>query len=512
MDHQAGRPRGRSGLSKAKISKSSGIRVGPGHGRETELNLVGLPPSAKWTPERYASLSRSIALVIAGGVLLGLFAAAVNLYYIAAAIGAAILMIVVSYNFEAAVVIYALVAFLPWGRTPDLATGGSGEGKGLFISEMLLGLIAVIWLGKYIFRSLPKNRIRSGFHVPLALYLIYCILNLVNSFMFWDVHIDRVYQYPQVNFAELLLRLLSGLAFVICATTISSKKWLRLTTWFLMIPAVYNTLNALTGLHIPLQSPWFSLLTFLPVSYAMALVLDQSKSIGIRLACGFYLLLTGFVVFYMSIGWISGWSGMLVCLATVTWIKNRKLFVIAVLTAAVVFSVFYPFFHQRVYVKASTGGDFDRISLLEGGLLYATHFPLGVGIGNYRSYNLYYGEKWGTTAYTSAHGTYSQLLAEMGIPGFILFVSMLICGYRWMLVNYKRLREGPAKIFLLAAMGQLAGIAASAAIGDYIIPTYHNGGLGTFSTTVYSWLIWGLAVAYVRIEGQEKLGSVDIHN
>ena len=41
-------------------------------------------------------------------------------------------------------------------------------------------------------------------------------------------------------------------------------------------------------------------------------------------------------------------------------------------------------------------------------------------------------------------------------------------------------------------------------VGDYIIPSYHNGGIVTFSTTVQSWLIWGTAIALVRLSREEK--------
>lgn len=71
---------------------------------------------------------------------------------------------------------------------------------------------------------------------------------------------------------------------------------------------------------------------------------------------------------------------------------------------------------------------------------------------------------------------------------------------------------GPSKTYLLAAMGQLVGISAAAFIGDYIVPAYHNGGIMTFSSTVYSWLIWGLAIAHIRISRDEANGSLDCHS
>jgi len=81
----------------------------------------------------------------------------------------------------------------------------------------------------------------------------------------------------------------------------------------------------------------------------------------------------------------------------------------------------------------------------------------------------------------------------------VLFLAILISGGAWMLKSRREMEPGMSATYLLAAFGQLVGIACAAFIGDYIIPTYHNGGMTTFSGTVYSWLIWGLAVAHVRL-------------
>jgi O-antigen ligase len=206
------------------------------------------------------------------------------------------------------------------------------------------------------------------------------------------------------------------------------------------------------------------------------------------------------VVFVKGVSWVSGWLGLFVALATVAFIVSKRVFALFAVAAVIAGMIAWPFINSNIVQTSRTEGDFERFTLLPEALKYATHFPFGVGLGNYRSYNtFYYGKKWGTATFTSAHGTYSQHLAETGIPGLLLFSSILVLGYRWLLKEYRKFPPGGSKTFLLAAIGQLVGIACVAWIGDYIIPTYHNGGIITFSTTVYSWLIWGLAVAHVRL-------------
>jgi hypothetical protein len=455
----------------------------------------------EWSPERLAALSKGLVLIIIGGIAFGIFAVYANLYYVGAIVAGLSVTILVAWKFESALLVYALVAFVPWGRTPDLATGGSGEGKGVFVSEVLLGFLLAIWLIKYFTRSLPKDRIRSGFHVPIALYIIYSGLCLVNGFIFWDPHVDKMYQFRSVNMIEFGFRLLCAGGFFVMATSVTDAKWLKRIAVIVLVPGLYNMLNSLIGGGIPLAAPWWPLLMLLPASYFWAIAIEP-RSGRLKRAIGFAVIgLAVFVILARNITWVSGWLGLGTSLAAVTFVKSRKLFLVGLLALFIVVIAYKPFFYQNVIVESKTVGDFDRFDLMRGAWKYAMTFPLGVGPGNYRSYNsFYYGQKWGTTAYTSAHGTYSQHLSEMGVPGFILLLAILISGARWLHRRYRAMPDGFSKTFVIATIGQLVGIGFAAFIGDYIIPTYHNNGLMNFSTTIYSWLIWGLAVAAIRIE------------
>ena len=463
---------------------------------------------SEWTPERIEALCKSIAVLILGGIVLALIVVEFNLYYVAALAAGAALTLLVAWQFEAVLVIYAMVAFIPWGRTPDIAVGGSGVGKGLYVSEAMLGFLLAIWLGKYLLGSLPSDRISSGFYKPLGLYIAYSVLNVIHSYVFWDHHINRIYQYPHVNLIELGLRVLSAGALLLMATSISDRKRLSWITAFIMIPGFFNLLNMFLRTGIPLVAPWWPLIALLPLSYCLIVVLDNRIATLWRVLAAVVVLIGILQIQVFGISWVSGWIGLAAALGTVMFIRARKMLIPVVGVVLIVVIALRPVLYQKVIVESREGGDYDRFALMFGGWRYATTFPLGVGIGNYRSYNsFYYGEKWNTTSYTSAHGTYWQHLAEMGIPGTLLFVAILVGGFRWLLQSYRRMPEGSSKRYLLATMGQMAGISTAALVGDYIIPTYHNGGVTTFSTTVYSWMIWGLAVAHVRLAGLSQVGK-----
>jgi O-antigen ligase len=333
-----------------------------------------------------------------------------------------------------------------------------------------------------------------------VLYLAYSILNVVNSYLFWDPHVNRIYQSPLVNVVELGLRFLSAGALVMMATSISNAKWLRYITTGIIVVGLYNVLNAIIGARIPIIAPWWSLIAIMPACYFFAIVMSSSYTRTKRVVAAVVVAVICYTVFYRSIAWVSGWIGLFAGIGAVALVINRRAFFIGFVLIAMICLFQWSFISQSVFGRSAQDGDYERFELMRGAWKYATTFPLGVGIGNYRTYNAFhYGQIWGTASFTSAHGTYSQHLAEMGIIGLALLLSILVGGFRWLLQCYRKMADGPPKVFLIAAMGQLVGISCSAIIGDYIIPTYHNGGLTTFSTTVYSWLIWGLAIAYVRV-------------
>lgn len=457
-----------------------------------------------WTPERIAQTVNAIGLIAVGGLVAGLFVTVVQYYWIAAAIGALLVLLLVWWQFDAALALYVLTAFVLLGETPALATGGSGIGKSLCISEIMGAFLLAIWLGKYVTGTLPPRRITCGFYVPLVLYIVYCFVNVSWSFVFWDHQVNRMYQYTAVNVLELGLHVLSAGVLVVLATSVSSKAWLARMTWILLAVGAYNAVNFLFGRVLPLSAATLPLIWFFMAGYSLVVALDARRGKALRFLGMAGVALAVWLTFIKAIGWVSGWLGLLVMLGTIVYVKNRRSFVAVALVAALLGAVAWSFLHENVVVASAEEQDFDRFSMMRGALRYATTFPLGVGLGNYRSYNsFYYGEKWGTTSYTSAHGTYSQHLAEMGFPGLVLFVAVLIGGYRWLLSSYRKLPDGPSKSFLLAVMGQLAGLSAAAVLGDYIIPAYHNGGVKAFSTTIYLWMTCGMAIAHVRLSGLE---------
>jgi hypothetical protein len=166
------------------------------------------------------------------------------------------------------------------------------------------------------------------------------------------------------------------------------------------------------------------------------------------------------------------------------------------------------YFHRMVYLDNFNAGrntnlsnfENDRLRMLRAGVKYASHFPLGIGPGNYRSYNIYYGraDVWNTTKFSSAHGTYAQTLSETGWPGLLTLLFFMAVTVRMLHGYWRVLPPGAAKSYMLGALGATSGIFVAAFNGDYIFPAYHNGGLSTFGATVYTFLLIGVAIAIAK--------------
>src|SRR6185295_2359344 len=98
-------------------------------------------------------------------------------------------------------------------------------------------------------------------------------------------------------------------------------------------------------------------------------------------------------------------------------------------------------------------------------------------------------------ALSSAHGNYQQIVAEMGLIGigFVLWLLIRAFGVAWRL--YRSASDRLYRAIGLAVLGGLAGQMTAAVIGDYLLPSYHNGGHSNVNTTIYTWMWLGVLMA-----------------
>ena len=339
-------------------------------------------------------------------------------------------------------------------------------------------------------------------------------MSAVNGALFWDPAVAHFWGPPVggrtpslVNVFEIVVRLLSAGAFWLFANNLSDEKWVRRASWLLLLPGTACFLSYMLHLHLPVNGYTVLLEIVVACTLFAWLIEPRLPDVPARQGLRFWgwlgLGLIMYQMFRLNINWVSGWFGLFVGLYTVAFLRSKKLFFGLALTGLALYLAGHAFLQATVVHKVQAGGDMYRFSMAHGALLYALKFPLGVGPGNYRAYNLYYGlpYMWNTSPFPFSHSFYSQTLAELGFGGLLLTALWVLAGVVMVARFYRQMPPGPSRTFLLGLAGMWVGICASSGIGDYLIPVYYNNAVATMATTIYAWFGLGIAVAHARLFG-----------
>lgn len=459
------------------------------------------------------------AVVLGASVLLGLigvgFLKGQNSAGWSIAASLAIAAIALLYKkFEAGIALFISVCWIAV-KTPEVVTGGSGMSQGIPVSQAGLLLLLFVWVTKMIVLRRPAQPgiskaviYPTPLNVPILLFLTICCWSTLNSLLLPDPAVKRqlggiiqdvASHYTQINIVEIVFRVLALGGLLMIGNTLRGRE-LRWASLAILAPGVITYTGVLSFLP---TSIFMAFPQILSIALLAGLFVAKRGSLPVRLvAAGIALtMLCSFV--FKGTAWASGWMGALTALAVILWVGNRRLFFAGLAVFVVIVASNYSYFHKVAFTDNVTGSDADRFSMLTGGMRYAAKFPLGIGLGNYRTYNSYYGRKdvWNTTTYTSAHGTYSQTLSELGWPGLISFVLLLGAGTRMLYGVYKRLPPSFEKGYALGALGGFVGIYVASFAGDYMFPAYYNGGMSSFGACVFTFLMIGVVMAMARERG-----------
>jgi hypothetical protein len=493
---------------------------------EPFLNGGGHTPPAYHAPHAPDLVSQDLqrrAILITLATLVGVASGVVSLLlagpegalqWLGFLVVAAAVLILLSRHFEAGIVAFLGVGWIAIG-TPTLAQGGSGGGaQALKISQAGLLVLLGFWALRIFFRQ-RADLYRAPVNKAILVYLVVCIWSTLNGILFPNEFVlaNGPKQYVQVNILEILIRILALGGLIMIANTLRGRT-LKAAAVMVVVPGVLTFTGLLSFLPKSLYLAFPQILA-MAVLAAVALTGQSWTKPWVRVVCG--VLSAAILGFYFIKGaeWVSGWLGALIAIGLICFNAKRKLFWAGVAVVAVIVMCNIPYFYNKIYksnfygagpttdrLRVGHTGTFtnDRTRMWEAAVRYANNFPLGIGLGNYRSYNKYFGriDVWNTTTFTSAHGTYSQALSETGWLGlFAILWLVFTCG-RMLRRYYLHLPPGWGKTFVLGAYGGAVGVFCASFNGDYLFPTYHNGGMGSFGACVYTWLLTGIAVAVAR--------------
>lgn len=432
-----------------------------------------------------------------------------------------------------------LALFLAFGwllfKTPGIAQGQGGGGEqGLAVSQLGLLVLLAAWLLRRLFRQ-EERLYKSPINGPIATYLFLCVWSTAHSLLFPDRGIESgvIAKTPlAVNFLEVILRVLALGGLLLVANAVTAKRKALLAGMFVLAGVSLflftlkagpeNVVGPAKGLGTFLPSQGYGFFPQMLMLGALAsLVLHKIGPLWLRVLMGTLALAMFGWAFIKNAEWVSGWFCGGVALTIVIFNTQRKVFWIGAGVLALIVLVRFDYFYDKIYkmnfyqggymswgtrtLKGQEIGTFenDRTRMIRAAFLYAETFPLGVGLGNYKNFNHYYGspEVWNTTVFTSAHGTYAQTLSELGWLGLLSLFWLQVAVLRTLYRLYRAMPPGWEKAWLLATFAGTAGIFCSALMGDYLFPAYHNGGMRSFGGTVYTWLLIGFGLALARLQG-----------
>lgn len=410
--------------------------------------------------------------------------------------GAVIAALVLSMKFELGLLFYVLICALQPSGEQGMRGATMNVGFGI-VPLAILGVLCLFWLVAKTFRDEPKvEKTRLS---PASLwFFIVAGASVAATLVIWNQNV-RANQFGLlVNFAEVMLWVLCVAAFYVTANCTTNKKWLTAIFWLVVILASYFSVFQMAGRMQPLAMPRGTFIVAYAAILCVARVIFGTESRAAKTGYAFLaLLFLANTVWDPT--WVSGWLAAGLGAGFVILFYSRKIFVVA--TIIVLFAMLvYPGFIHSIYDQSRQEGDMDRANLWTDAvrMAVASNPMLGVGPGNYRTYNREFSSIWyGNRTYTTAHSDFAQMIGEIGLFGIVMFLWLIVAGIRTGVDSAKRSASN-TKWLSIGATAIFASIAVTSLVGDYLLPSRINGGIATFGTSVLPWILLGAAVAVSR--------------
>jgi len=461
---------------------------------------------------KYAARRIIRGLFALGGLLfvayvLSVLVIRMDLYFAIVAGIIVIASIFLSRWFMLGIIIFATIAPFNIGNSPAVMGAEASYKAGVMPSQLGLFFLCAFWGIKRFFGDgikLAKTRL----NLPIAVFFSVAVLSAMSSYFIWDDDVSRYDKQFLYQVSEIGIWALCAVAFFLTASAMRDKRWIAALYWPLVIVGIYVTFFQVSGIGMPWTINRSTFITAFAATLTTARILYGKESaagkIGLAVLLGIFILGS-----FWSRSWVSGWLTTGFGMMLVVFYYSRKLFAVAVLLLMIGFTL-YSAPVLTVYDESQAEGDMDRINLWvdAANMAMAVNPILGIGPADYLTYSRKYGSVWyGNTTYTTAHSDYAQMIAELGLFGIIAFIWLIVAGIR---TGFDAIRDGPVELrwFTVGATAIFAAIAVTSLVGDYLLPSRVNGGIWSFSTSVFPWLLLGAAAATVQPEHDYDLEAI----
>lgn len=433
-------------------------------------------------------------MVLACGIAIAVTVVRVPAFFVLAAAVAVVLGFALARNLRLGLILLFYLSAFSMAETPGVQSPNSTYNQGLMPSQLLLGFLAVLWIGRGIITGDVRLR-RSALTLPMVLLLIVSAVSLLTNNLFRGVRELLFHQMLITQVAEVGLLAFSVWAFFMASSVLDDERWIRRIFAPVVILGCSVAVGQITGGNLPLPFLWGNFLMAAAIAFVYSRLLFSSLTTRQKVGLSALMALLTAGVF-VDASWISGWIACIGVVLVVSWLRSKPLAV--GLAACMLIALFvYPGVYYSIHEESASGGDFDRFVIWRDAFLmvWSVNPLLGVGPGNYHPYVYWHNTIWfGDTTYTTAHSNYAQMFAELGLLGLAVFIWVIVAGI-WSGVRASRISAPEHKWLGVSAAALVSGMAAASVFGDYLFPSRGNNGIATFGTTAYTWLILGAAVA-----------------
>lgn len=357
---------------------------------------------------------------------------------------------------------YTLLLTLPLATAPLFSERLFG-----FTIEKYLGLLCLLYAMSYVARrKAPASKGRGG---QIYAFLFFVILAGAS----WAVLGRQSLQ------ASMMMVYISQIFFLVSTLIlIDSEERLRWSMLAVLAGVAWGSLYTLRewqkavptyGLgYRPLWSPagdpnYFTASAVLCVPIAFYLIVRTSRQFDRWFAATCLVLIAAAILVDSSRGGVLALAavGVVVFLQY----RGRRMLVLLLGCALAVGLLLSPVSPLARLLHPDSGGVIaadDRLELWSAGLRMITQHPLmGIGLDNFKAEVPDYLEP-GQDIDFIAHNTYVQMAAEMGLPGLLAFLWILVVTFRSLARSRRRAAEADSTFIHCMASGLFAGLAGFA--------------------------------------------------
>jgi len=445
-----------------------------------------------------------IPLIAAGAMLaVGLAALqAVSLKWSAMLLAVVLMTALAGCKMEAALVLYTFAAFVPIG--PFFAvTGRTGYAEGLYVSELVLGLLLIVWATGLVFRTIGNKRLplhKSPINAPLLLLIGVSVFSFIAAKFTWDYRVPTEHRYNITQVTEIGLLCMPIAAYLLISNSLKDLRWIKAVFFSVLAVGAIGFASDCPWIHLPdfLNIRWTGLLTIPLLSFLYAYIVVH-KEFSWKQLLALCLLGLLFAVQFSYTSWVVMWLSASVSLCAISWYRSKRLFAVVIslvlLTCLLRIDLFRGILEaeraeqslQRFSIWAAS------LKMVFGRLLW------GIGPDNfYPYYSHYYAGVYRTMNVSTPHSNWVQIFVQYGIIGLAAFIWFIVVCFRNLSRLYRRAQKTFEREVLLTALGTFSGMVVISGLGDYIFPARANGGLVNFGITVYLWILLGVAMSLPR--------------